>query len=449
MRIILYSLVFFLLPVSFSHAQTFFYGENAGDHVQNAVYDQNTQFLTVNLVTPIDGCDSNDGNSRLQAGLTSSDADLWVYNTDSYGGSGSCNGNNYHTTGAGMYLKDGSGYYTMLWGNSPLGGDWLDPQVHQNVQWIMYYFDANAQSVDLVDPPLFDEFDFQNPGLNTRFTDLTWNQHNGTSTVRFKAHYYIDPAELSESIPSRKADEIRVCVVGDNLSVTQICWVNEIQTSEIPGEGERWVDSSSLVDGNYTARVTFWNREASFKFTLQEPYVTPFSYTDIYLDFTLLNGVVTYASQPEISNYLNDEELSDDAILENCGLSDLSACITEPLKYLFLPSKGMINSLMGSLLTSESPLVQTALMTFTQITDAKNSQTPVNTLEYRFQIAEAGIDVEMVSINTLTQLFGDSLPIFRNIMIIALWFGFLSMLLTTTWSRTRKSPPLVTTKHQQ
>lgn len=154
---------------------------------------------------------------------------------------------------------------------------------------------------------------------------------SGTSTaVSIDAGYFFDTSEFT----SGNTPAIINVNVSDR-STTQVESRNKYLFPLSDGYATSTFSlSNTYADGNYTASVTLWN----------ETFDAPVLNTALTINFTVSGGSVTASTV-----------VSGDAgifpaqplLYENCGILNLSGCLNNSIKYLFVPSASTVEDILG------------------------------------------------------------------------------------------------------
>lgn len=254
--------------------------------------------------------------------------------------------------------------------------------------------------------------------FNTRFTDLSITQPS--SDIQMVAEYFLDTSEIDSNNPILNPTQVQFSI-SLNPSSTLSSRSENINNT-INGTSTATTTFSSLADGTYDLQITFFNNQTIF--TGNHPF--PNAY--IYTSFVIASG--TLASVADIEIYTSQTYADQDIQLKEqpCSLSQLTGCLINAALYLFKPSDASLNTLTSLITDSPFPFVSIVYNSYAEVTDALDSATPVNTLGLDLVIAEANIDVEMFSVDTMTYLMGDTAKnIFRTVAQGALWLGFIAM----------------------
>lgn len=435
MRIIFLSFILFLIPVGFSSAQTSIaetlgVGTNVPGSYSLGQYIDNSyelagfpDYWVFEMNQPVEGCEV--GTVAYQNSyFTADDGVTWT----GFGGSSqTCSDvNGYYSMqdianpAVGWYFTSGTGYYVYGWSNVSSAPENLE-------RYAIVYYDSSAGTFTVQDDgtvaPPTNGVSTGDPTNLTRFLD---GSLTGTSksAVTLHADYFL---QLSEFAPNTRPDVLNVMVVEEDTFtnvLTQQSFIYPLNQ----GTSTKSLLLNNVFDKNktYLVYVNFWNLFNN-NIAQNQTQLTLRLYFDInenvFFDILAIDDAYLLPT---------DGSLLD---LGSCSFSDLSACITAPLAYLFIPSSDSVSSLLSTIQNSDNPLLQSAVTSFNNIIGLQNATPDGNQLAYRLQIAEAGIDVEMVSINTITQLFGDSQPMFRGIMILVIWLSFFSMIISSVWNR--------------
>jgi hypothetical protein len=468
MPVIILALVFFFTPVGVSYADTVF-----SNNPKNEVI--NVDFTCDTLINP--SCRNEQpyvslvpigqqalSYDRIQVKLSgvSVTPRIAIYryqsNDDVYSCSdSSCIDDDTLIQGENNSWTDqGDGIYQMIFTtpvNSTVAGEYirmiLDPNTpYQNFG---YYQGQNGQirnglnqledsfggpSILLCDgvcndfpTPFGGTFDIaqSNGTYETRFIDttITGQKVGSVNDVTFDTQYFTDPDDWSDAFDR---PDIIFYYLYDNDNFTSSKQDLILPLPSIPATSTSQLTFNEIPNGDYFVDLSFHNFNTA-------SIVVPRS--NMTYSFTVNNGNITNPTLISLSDGTTPlEQFSGTNIpsLSDCGFTNLSACLVAPLYYLFVPSSDSITNTFDGILNSDNPLVANATQAFNQVTSA-DEYNPNATLEYRLQIAQAGIDVEMFSVNTMTQLMGDSKPIFRAIMTWVLWMGLIGMIIRSIWSR--------------
>jgi len=164
----------------------------------------------------------------------------------------------------------------------------------------------------------------------TTSTQAVWK-----TLLNFDTEYFINLAEINASVSERNPTQIKYSiskVPGTEIESYSISFDNQINgTSSVQY-------SQFFTDGVYEILTKFSNIGCTLG---QSSCPFPLSY--LYTTVTIQNGSVT-AQTTETYNNLNPPSLSNE--YEDCALSNVSGCINNSIRFLFIPSDESVNSLL-------------------------------------------------------------------------------------------------------
>lgn len=157
----------------------------------------------------------------------------------------------------------------------------------------------------------------------TRFLGATLT---ASSTLSVDIDYFIDTSDFSSQY--NRPDIVMVSV--SNLDSTQIDLKKKLILPLTNGTSSVLIDLDvPLPDGAYTAQVNFYNL-FSDTFVLNRSYLT--------INFTILSGALSSQSLVDSNNAI----FPISAVDFECGLGNLSGCISTSFAFLFIPSENSV-----------------------------------------------------------------------------------------------------------
>lgn len=246
---------------------------------------------------------------------------------------------------------------------------------------------------------------------------------NPQNTIEIDADYFINLPEINTTISNRNPTLVQYELT-KRPNTTVDTKQGETINNQIQGTSTVSTTFTDLTDGTYDVYTHFSNIGCSLDVT-----DCPFPLSYIYTSFTLNNGTLSTTTN---ELYENTTVSITDIQYQDCHVfNNPVGCLVNAGIYLFVPSEQAINQLTSVFTDSELPFVQTMYSAFSGVTTISENQTPVSTLTLDLEIPQAGIDVEMFSVARMTELMGDSQPLFRSIILIALYLGLLMMVYTS------------------
>jgi len=245
------------------------------------------------------------------------------------------------------------------------------------------------------------------------------DQPNAFSNVTFGINWFIDTSEFDLNNPNRYIQLIKIGLAF-NGATTPTYQGYDI-TPITSGFGTTTQTYSSLADGKYDAVFLFSNYPAIFNTAYQ-----PFSRSYIYSTFTVANGVVTI-----LDTSFTDGRTPIKAELKPCTPLDVGACLVVAFTSLFVPHESAVRDMVSIVSSSDLPFVQAFYTAFTLNQGYASGETGSvsSSTILTLNIPQADINVPMVSVGAMTSLMGSTAPVFRGIATIALWLGFLAMII--------------------
>jgi len=158
----------------------------------------------------------------------------------------------------------------------------------------------------------------------------------GVFETTISAQYFINTDEIVSTISVKNPTSVSFSLSKrpDTTSTTQ----GETIDNTVTGTGTVSTTFDSLTDGTYDVLVKFSNVGCSIG---QSSCPFPLAY--IYTYFVLEDGAVTTVGENEV--YDNTVAPASISQYEDCGLSNLSGCFNNSLRFLFIPSEEVINDL--------------------------------------------------------------------------------------------------------
>jgi len=234
--------------------------------------------------------------------------------------------------------------------------------------------------------------------------------------------YFINLSEIDTSQPEYNLSTLSLTLIDPNQ---QILTTGHDITPLTQGNSQSVITAYDLVDGFYEVFVRFGNLDPGNT-------VTPFEQSEIITGIQIQNGIVSIVEQSQFTDGTAPVVEFEDS---ECGITNLSGCIVNAVAFLFIPDQSVLDTFMTTVTNSDNPLIDSANQSFEQITTVSDATAVSAPLSYTLDIPQAGVNVEMFSVDRMTYLMGDAKPIFRSIMDTALWFGFIGMLISSVWRR--------------
>jgi len=237
---------------------------------------------------------------------------------------------------------------------------------------------------------------------NTRF--ITSTASGDRAAVVFNTQYFIDTAELT---PSNRPDTIMVLV--SKVNIIDAAQTGSTKTFILPLNYGTTTKNHTLdfpLDANSTFDVTivFWNLNNDVQ-TFKETYINA--------RLTTNNQAVSTFTINKVYNNLNPSEFA----YEECGITHLSGCLNNSLRFLFVPSQETIDEFFLSLdsLNTKVPFVY-----LTQGVDL------INSIYSQSSASLPSISVPFLSgsIPILSPSIVNSYPfvsLLRNLMAAGMW----------------------------
>jgi hypothetical protein len=264
-----------------------------------------------------------------------------------------------------------------------------------------------------------------NSGYQSRFLSVTNTVEAGTDDWLISTDHLLFENEVIVNDPTRNPTLIEYArsTPPSSLITYRTNFIDN-QNFSTSTKQLRILKSKYDRNGTFDVAIRFAN------FASAGSGVYPFEKSYLVYRIIFANNVITSVSVVE--NYNGIPKVEDSIYLSECSLNNFVGCLVNAGLYLFDPPQAELDSAMSAITNSDLPFIAAAYDAFSEIQDAVDNPSANNpAFAYNFQVAEAGIDVEMFSASTMTQLMGDAKPIFRVIALIALYIGFLAMLFST------------------
>jgi len=173
----------------------------------------------------------------------------------------------------------------------------------------------------------------QNSVGDTYDTRLLAATFSASSTVTGVVSYYIDTADFAGQFD--RPDVILVNI--SSLDTTQFESIQKLTLPLSTGYATTTLTGNEVIpDGNYSAMVNFWNM-ATQSFVLNRSNLT--------INFTVSGGAVTSQTVVDSNDALFPTPTD---VYEECGLTALSGCISNSIRFLFYPSSASVDTFMES-----------------------------------------------------------------------------------------------------
>lgn len=234
------------------------------------------------------------------------------------------------------------------------------------------------------EPVQANPIDFQ-----TKFTNALAKGISST-TVSFDVDYFLNTAEYTAQT---RPDYISVQVLANGFfSDQQVTSANKIILPLSDGPGSKNIPTTyNFPDGDYLAYFNFWN--------INTNSIT-FANTGIVISFEVSGGAVINSTIEEL---YTGEEISETVTYVDCGLDNITGCLTNALIFTFVPSDGSLSKFttLYTKIEKKPP--------FGYVTALKNALTGVN--------ASAPAAFDFGTIPFQSTIFDP----FKAIMVIGLW----------------------------
>jgi hypothetical protein len=238
---------------------------------------------------------------------------------------------------------------------------------------------------------------------NTRFTDVSFTGTDAT------VEYFLDENEIDSSIPERNPSLIRYSYAKQPDTEFSAFSLDIDETTF--GTSTNLADFSGLTNGTYDVLIQFSN--------LGVPFGGPVPFPDSYVYLTIDKSGNNITIEGNVEFYDGTTPLSEDE-WQQCGLTELTGCITNAFRFLFVPDPSVLN---------EVSTVSDQLETTFPFAYLYDFQTVVSSLfgDYSaavptFQIAFAGSSITLLSDDLLSNV--PFVPFIRTTLGWLLWFGF-------------------------
>lgn len=228
---------------------------------------------------------------------------------------------------SGLCSASGTYYFQFIKWNGVTTAGGADTNV--NSYYVKYLWNASTGKITLLNTS-----GSEVPISNTKFTSVAIT---GTSTIKVKANYYIDPSEIDTNVSAQNPSMVRYqwslrpTTSSAGQSENLITYGNSFNQTTLP----------LLANGVYDLIITFSNVGCALGST-----ACPFPDTYIATDFTIENGVLTTVGTPEF--YDATSFLSGNTKYVNCGITQLSGCLINSLSFLFIPPQTSFNALLSA-----------------------------------------------------------------------------------------------------
>jgi hypothetical protein len=293
---------------------------------------------------------------------------------------------------------------------------------------------AVSETVDkflIVTTDVFTPSEFQgaisSPVQSSGFNEITVTPNPGDSStstdLSIVADYTLELTEIQSNQPTLIS--YRLAYLDQSpLEVTQYQTIPAL-TSQLNENILTTTLFENLPNGTYAIEVRFSN-QAQRLAGEERPLPNKFWIGEYEVE----DGVVTSSQVDPIYTGLPDPDR-----YQNCGLTDLAGCLINAGLFLFVPESGVIGTAFNTISQADNPLIDSAVQSFETVTGVQDAESTGDPWAYTLSIDTIGLEVEMLSADTVTPLFGDTLPLFRMLMVTAMWFGFIGMIIHTVWRR--------------
>jgi len=251
---------------------------------------------------------------------------------------------------------------------------------------------------------------------------------SSTSQLGVEALYLSLPSEFNPLIPELNPTSIRYCWTLKSATTTDFSCQSlapVIQSDTISTQTDTLI--TTIPDGTYEMAIDFTN--ANCTLTNQN---CPFPDSYIILEFTIENQELT--AQQLLETY-TPQQLNSTTSRQyaNCTLSDVIGCAQNLLIFLFVPSENAITQIVNNIKSTNVPLVANATQAFTQITTfTQTTSADAHDAGYSLDLALPMVGTTTVfSFALLSQGMGDTAGTFRIIALLALYIGFLYMIINS------------------
>jgi len=224
---------------------------------------------------------------------------------------------------SGIVTCDAPGIYYNQW-------SWSTGSKSGVTYYFQYYWTGTEIELINADWYLLHTTNNQSEGVNTRFTNGVVSSSTGLIAT---INYFLDDSEWTGQ--QDRPDMIWVNV--SDVNASQVLEKQKLILPLVNGATSTVINlaTTTLADGNYTAQVMFRNLSQTSQgggFVFQSSSIT--------INFTMSGGSVTSSSLVSLED---GRFPSGPVTYENCGITNLSGCFNNSIKYLFIPSSSAIN----------------------------------------------------------------------------------------------------------
>lgn len=246
----------------------------------------------------------------------------------------------------------------------------------------------------------------------TKFLSATLTASGTLSAV---VDYYIDTDDFVGQYD--RPDVVLINI--SNSDTTQFEQKKKLILPLLDGNASTTINFSEIIpDGEYTAQIIFWNL-FSQKPVLNRSYLT--------INFSILSGAVFVQNVVDDSDGIFPLPVNE---YEECGITALSGCLNNSLRFLFYPSTESIQSV-----TSQYEALQTK-MPFVYIYQASDIMTGLYTGTSDV-IPEISVTTGIGSITFISQAQVQAIPyvsLLRSLIGAGLWLMLFTLLYRKTLS---------------
>jgi len=262
------------------------------------------------------------------------------------------------------------------------------------------------------------------PGINfsqnTRFLDLDISASTtNPKDVHFDIDYFIDPTEVDPDVSAFNPTMVSVSLA--KRPSTDFTTYSFLLTDVTATGSQRLTLSDSSIDDNGTFDVLVRFSNAGVPFGSQIPFEDSY----VYSAFTIVSKAITDVPYIDYYDGLSPTEIG------QCGLSDLSACITNSLAFLFVPSENTFSSITSLNESLETKFPFAYLYDIAGVFEGIFTTSAANASEISVPFGDYG-DITIINSSSFENL--PMAPLMRGFLVAFLWLIFA----VTVYRRTLK-----------
>jgi len=231
-----------------------------------------------------------------------------------------------------------------------------------------------------------------------------------TTEVTIQSDYFIETSELNTSVSEKNPTSVSFSVAKRPSAQYS---ARAVSIAQVQGTGTAQTTFVNLENGTYDVLVKFSNIGCGTGLS-----ACPFPLAYVYTEFTVENGLITATGTNEVYTNTNPPILGNE--YEDCSLTKLSGCISNSLRFLFIPSDESIQALITTKESYETKIPFVYLSDITNVADEIFNTTQAQTLDVELDLGFGTIPF----INEDMIANAPQASLIRQLLSYMLWIAF-------------------------